>query len=160
MIQNNEKVHFCLNCSSAFSENDFEILKLKNYLFTLGLRDVKCPNCKSRGQFVTVTTTWADILSTLNSKGYKVVDCSIVDVVGDKLQTSITFDKPIKLSIMPKSMSYAASWSTNDDNVLLRSNENKCVLLHQYYDKSIASLEFEKLSINLLKWAKKIPLQI
>ena len=156
MVNDFEKVHFCLNCSSMFKENEFEILKIKNYIFTLGFKKVKCPNCKKRGKFIELTYSWAKIISLLNKKGYKVVDCSIINRTKDKRYTYIAFDEPIMPNIKPKYMNYDSDWIF-DDNILVKSNENLCVLKYEYYNENKFLFQFEKLTSYLLKWAKAIP---
>lgn len=160
MISDFNKFHFCLNCSSVYSENEYNFLEFKSRLFSLGYKGAKCSHCKSRGAFVDVTETWAEILRILNAKGYSVTDCSLIDELDNKLFTYIRFKYPISPNIKPKCMSYISKWSSEANNILLREDENQHVIRHEYLDTKNIDLEFEKLTKNLFKWAKSIPIKV
>lgn len=160
MIGNFNKVHFCLNCSSVYSENEYNFLEFKSRLFSLGYKGAKCSHCKIRGAFVEVTETWTEILKILNDKGYKVEDCSLIEELNSRLFTYIRFECPINPNIKPKCMSYISKWSLEANNILLRGDENQYVIRHEYFDTQNIDLEFEKLTKNLLKWAKNIPIKV
>ena len=151
-------IYFCLECSSSFSQDEYDLMKFKNTIFTFGLLDVKCPSCKCRGHLINITKDWSTIVETLNLKGYPVIECSTLSFSNDKFTSYIAFDKPLSSSLKPPSMSYLSNWVVDGENVISRGYENRCVIKHDYFSKAEPYEEFRLLTKKLLIWSKKLPI--
>lgn len=155
MFSNYDMFHFCLNCSSSFSLKEYETIKIKSFIFSLGSNKIKCPVCKTKDNFIELTPKWSTLISKLNEKGYDVLNCSMFDNKNNSHCAYIKFQNPIKSSIKPKFMSYDSQWSIEDSSII-KKDEDFRVLLYIYSEEKNYFVEYQKLTQNLLKWVENI----
>lgn len=156
MFSNHDINYFCLSCNSVFSIKEFNLIKFKSFLFSFGSYKAKCPICKNKNRFIGLTDKWSHIISTLNNKGYNVLDCSIHEEGDKSCYAYIKFGKPIETRLKPKIMSYDYIWNIQDP-VVIKKNENLQTLNYFYKEKKDVLKEYNILTEHLLKWSETIP---
>lgn len=152
MFLNENIVHLCLECNFAFSQREYEKLKFKSFIFSFGKTNVKCSNCKTKDNFIHVSTSWANILYTLNKKGYVVMDCSEFNSRDDFKYTYIRFKVDIKRQFKPSFMVYDSQWHYTGSSII-KDREDQKTLIYVYKNEYDYYLEHKQLTKKLKNWA-------
>lgn len=155
MFYNQDLLCFCLNCSSSFSLKEYKIIEIKSFIFSLGGSNIKCPVCKSKDNFISLTPSWTEIISKLDSKGFQVLDCSMFYEKENNSYAYIKFQKPLKSTLKPKIMKYDTNWAYKDSSIIKKSEDPR-ILIYSYTEKGNYFKEYQKLTKNLLSWSENI----